>query len=63
MTQSFERLTLDSHSGHDLVFCELEPSFGLDNGNAESASDSVSLSVCLSLCLSKINNIKKKKNW
>ena len=54
MAQSVRCLTLDFGSGHDLMFCEIEPCVGLCAGSVEPAWDSLSpsLSACPLLMLS-----------
>ena len=66
MGSFLKRLTLDCHSGHDLMVCEVhvvEPQAGLRAVSAEPAWDSLSLSAPSPHSLSslKINKLKKIK--
>ena len=59
VAQSVEGLTLDFGSGHDLIFCEIEPHMRLCADSLEPAWDSLSSSLSgPTLCL-KINILKK----
>ena len=52
VAQSGKHLTLDFHSGHDLMVCEIELCIGLCADSVELAWNSLSPSLCFSLSLS-----------